>query len=488
LTATHDALEPVVSRLRADFDVHRDTGNEAPRRYARVDGEAQAMQRIAAELPRQTLVEPELARFPASPHGIVLRQALASQGPSQPAGLGKVLSVQVRGEGKPIVGAKTLLMLANLGGRDTGTRLDMVTDEEGEVAFPYDPALWLPALLTIEPRNGFWDWWGELPQGNLMLNLPPLAKTGPIGWWHRTVGMAQYARGRGEGIRIGVIDTGVGPHPYLQEVTSAGAVTGGSYDSSDQAGRDALGHGTHVCGIIAARPVEGSGDYCGIADGARVISIRVFGPDSNSNQGDVAQAIDHLVFDQEVDLINMSLGGNQPSQIERESIQAAADGGTLCVAAVGNGFGQALMFPSAYDETVAVSALGMLGAYPSGTMAARCIPNRPDQFGPGGVYLALFSNIGPGVSCAAPGSGIISTVPARPEVVAPYMAFNGTSMAAPVVTAALASVLARDPLYRLMPRNADRTRRASAVLFATLAPLGLSPAYVGAGMSQAWPM
>ncbi|HYI85093.1 MAG TPA: S8 family serine peptidase [Acetobacteraceae bacterium] len=488
MAAQHDAFEPVLNQLRSDFDVRSDSGREAPRRNVQIEGDPQTMQKLAAELPRDVLVEPALKRVPASSQGILLQRALAAQGPDPlPAGFGATLRIRARGDGKPIAGAKALLMLADLRGHDAGTRMAAETDGSGQAEFPYNPAIWLPALLTVEPRNGYWDWWQELPQGDLSLELPALPKAGPIGWWHQAVGMTRYVRGRGEGIRIGVVDTGVGPHPYLRDVVNAGAVTEGAYVDGSPAGDDALSHGTHVCGIIAARPVEGSGDYCGVADAAKVISIRVFSAESQTSQGDVVEAIDRLAFDHQADIINLSLGGNQPSQIEQDAVRAAAEAGTICVAAAGNQFGQPLMFPAGYQETVAVSALGVLGAYPPGTMAARCGPDRPDRLDPNGLYFALFSNLGQGMSCAAPGAGIISTVPARPEVAAPYMAHNGTSMAAPIVSGALATLLAQDTAYRFMPRDANRTRRASMVLAATLRPLGISPDCVGGGMAQAWP-
>jgi subtilisin family serine protease len=299
--------------------------------------------------------------------------------------------------------------------------------------------------------------------------------------------MNRYLRDRGEGIRIGVVDSGVGPHPYLQNATSVGAVINGQYDPAPAAGADVLGHGSHASGIMIARPVDGSGDYCGIADGADVLSIRVLTPEGQASQADIADAIDLLTIEPRVDLINLSLGGPQPSQIEQDALRSAMDRGTLCVAAAGNDFGQPILYPAAYPEAIAVSAIGLAGIYPAGTMEAQSLPTQSDQYGPNNLFLARFSDIGPQMSCGAPGVGIISTVPARPEAPAPYAAYSGTSMAAPVVCASLATVLAQDQTYRGLPRNQQRTQWASFILANCLRPLGLNWTYAGGGLVQAWP-
>jgi subtilisin family serine protease len=448
------------------------------------------MERLLKEgVPGNVVVEPELKRELAWSYPLPLELALTAQGSEPPpTGFGKTLNVRVRAGSQSLVGIKVILLFANVAGLNPGTRLERETGANGEVSFDYNPAVWYPNLLMLEPKSGFWDWWQEFPQENLSIDLPALPKTGPIGWWHQVVGMQRYTRSRGEGIRIGVVDTGVGPHPYVEHVRNIGAIISGQYDPA--AGQDAVGHGTHVSGLIGARPVEGSGDYCGIADGAEIICVRVFTPEGTTNQGDVAEAIDRLVLEHDVHLINLSLGGPQPSQIEQDAVRTALDYGTLCIAASGNNFSQPVMYPGAYPETAAVSAVGLIGAYPPSSTAAHSLPILPtqlDRIAPNGLFVADFSNIGWQTSCTAPGVGIISTVPSRPEVVAPYAAANGTSMATPIVCASLATVLSQDANYRALPSRVERTQWASAVLFALLRPLGLSPIYVGGGLVQAWP-
>jgi subtilisin family serine protease len=344
----------------------------------------------------------------------------------------------------------------------------------------------MPSLLMVEPDSGTWNWWQNYPQGSVSIDLQPLPKGGPLGWWHYLAGVQQDGARRGAGIRIGVVDTGLGSHPYLSHVKSLGAVINGAHDTSAKAGLDVLGHGTHVSGIMAARPPQGSNDYAGVASGADVSVIRVFPPQGEANQGDIAEAID-LLSEQGADLINLSLGGPQPSEIERDALRAAVGRGTLCIGAAGNNFGQPVMYPSAYPEVASVSAIGLAGIYPAGSMEAQSLPSQYDRYTADNLFIANFSNLGPQLICTAPGVGIISTVPAENGNAAPYAARSGTSMAAPVACGALASVLAQDTVYRDMKRGPERAQRAATILFASLRPLGLNPVYAGYGLSQAWP-
>src|SRR5262249_7549133 len=146
-----------------------------------------------------------------------------------------------------------------------------------------------------------------------------------------------------------------------------------SFTAGAQAAADVLGHGTHVSGIIGARPVEGSGDFAGLAEGAEIMVIRVFPQNGDANQGDIAEAIQRLATEN-CDLINLSLGGAQASDIERDAVRMAAARGSLCIAAAGNSFGQPIMYPAAYPEVAAVSAIGVVGAYPPGTLEAQSLP------------------------------------------------------------------------------------------------------------------
>jgi subtilisin family serine protease len=493
--ASRDSLNTVAASLSAFADVEPREEREAPpaephevRRTLYIDTDPKELQERAKDWSPDVMVEPALPRYLSYSSLGSLVSALAPQTTQAvPAGVARTLRVTVRGAGKWLPDALGLLVLASAidPGVRPGTRVQSTSDGNGTLAFQYNPKLWSPVLLILEPWQGYWGWWQASPQDGTTFDLPALPKSGPLGWWHQLVGLAQDAPGRGKGVRIGVVDSGVGPHPYLPAVNSLGAFTGGNFDPGG--GADVQVHGTHVAGIIGARPADGSGDYRGIADGADLLAVRVFPATGSADQGDTALAID-LLASQGADLINMSLGGPQYSEIENDAIVAAQERGTMCLAAAGNDFGGPVAFPAAYPQSVAVSAVGLLGASPDGTTAAHTMPSQADRYTAGGLFFPDFSNIGPKVACAAPGVGIISTVPRRPAVNAPYAALSGTSMATPVACASLATWLARDQTYLSSARGTERVARAAAILAATLVPVGLNPIYVGSGVCRASPM
>jgi len=287
---------------------------------------------------------------------------------------------------------------------------------------------------------------------------------------------------RGSGIKVGVIDTGCGPHRNLAHVTLIGAFVDGKVLPASQA-TDVAEHGTHTTGIIGARPTK-SGDYAGMAAGCDLYHARVFkgeGPEDGPTQADIINAIDSLSRDHQCDLINMSLGGGPPSQAEEDAIRDAAERGTLCVCSAGNDAG-AINYPAAYPECAAVSAVGKVGWAPAGTFSADNRPRQPGLMGQNNLFLATFSCFGPTLACAAPGVGIVSTVPDKKGVKNAYMEMDGTSMASPAACGTLAVILSQDTAYKAMTRNKSRTQRASLLLAQHSKPFGLPVKYEGRGL------
>jgi subtilisin len=101
------------------------------------------------------------------------------------------------------------------------------------------------------------------------------------------------------------------------------------------------------------------------------------------------------------------------------------------------------------------------------------------------LFLATFSSFGPALACAAPGVGIISTVPDRNGYKRAYMEMDGTSMASPAACAALAVVLSGDAAYNALSRDGSRSQRARLVLAQNCKPFGLPVKYEGRGLPTA---
>jgi subtilisin family serine protease len=463
-------------------------GEEAPREPvlggAIIEADPREIDAKRREWPADVMVEPLLKRYPT----VVRLNAVRLPGPETAVtGLGSRLGLTIQSNGQAIPAAKVVAMFASTTGAGSTVQA-AVTDAAGAVQFIYDPRLWSPSAAVVAPQYGFWSWWQVGPRDRMQIDLPALPATGPLGWWHQVMGILVDSDRRGEGIRIGVVDTGVGPHPYLSHVRPLGAFIDGDFDASPAAAADVENHGTHVTGIIGARPESSSGEYCGLAPDAEIFVARVFPgasqPPSHeftANQLDIANAITVLSTQSLVDIINLSLGDATPSEIERDAINGAFENGTLAICSSGNN-SPSILYPAAYPNAVAVSALGLVGTVPPSSLAATVQPTSSNQYAGNGLFVASNSAVGPKIACIAPGVGIISTVPSGAGAKAPYADMTGTSMASPAVCACLAAVLARDETYRRLPRTRARAERAALMLAAILHRLGLNPIYEGGGL------
>lgn len=347
------------------------------------------------------------------------------------------------------------------------------TDDDGLVRLHCDPGTRIVGVAVV-PHARYWPLFADTldAQADFRLHpLPPAERH--LGWWHRAMGLERWNPEAGEGIRVGIIDTGLGSHAALAHVTDLGSLIDGEHTPPTR--EDPRGHGTHVAGLIAARP-HNPQDFGGMAAGADVYSLRVFGDGGGAHQGDIALALEALAVERGCHLVNLSLGCEQRSEIERDALVDAATHGCLIISAAGN-TGGALEYPAAFEEAVAVTAVGREGCAPEGTLAAHRRPAAGDRFGSDGFYLANFCCTGDGVEVTAPGVGIISTVPDDG-----WAAYGGTSMAAPLVAGRLAARLADHSDYRHQAGNEQRSQMARQQLRSICCDLGLAHDLQGHGL------
>ncbi|MDE0331669.1 MAG: S8 family serine peptidase [Nitrospinae bacterium] len=427
---------------------------------------------------RDVIIEPEIFHYNSSIRPAELVQ-LPRSSLSDDVNFGNTINfnLTIQGAGNPLYGCEVILHLRT-GGINRST--SRVTNRNGRVRFTFSDSFSISTIVVV-PAAGFWPMmFRGLRSGNIV-ECPPLPSAkSRCGWWHNHLGIQRFKKTRGRGIKVGVADTGVGPHAELVHVIDIGAFVDGLEQQA--AGADIDVHGSHVCGTIGARPTS-SDHFGGIAAGVRLFSTRVFQPASGANQGDIANAIDALSREHKVDLINLSLGASVGSQIIRDAIIDAAERGTLCVCAAANSNG-AVEYPAAFPETLAISALGLEGWGPPGSIAAQRLPIELERFGQNNLYHANFSCFGPEINGTAPGVGIISTVPERLDLEVPYASMGGTSMATPAACAALAAVLAADQQYRALPRSDVRTEHAKLLFQQSCNDIGLHQQYQGYGMPQ----
>ncbi|MEI7058441.1 S8 family serine peptidase [Nocardioides sp. CCNWLW239] len=159
----------------------------------------------------------------------------------------------------------------------------------------------------------------------------------------------------GDGIKVGVIDTGIDyRHPALRD-----AYVGG-YDFIDDdadpmettyadwkaSGRSELSngnayytqHGTHVAGIIAGQDAPGADlGAAGIAPDVDLYAYRVLGPYGSGYTRDILAAMDQALAD-DMDVVNMSLGAavNDAGSPQAMAANSLALAGVVTVIAAGN--------------------------------------------------------------------------------------------------------------------------------------------------------
>ncbi|MET3438066.1 S8 family serine peptidase [Sphingomonas sp. 1185] len=444
------------------------------RRVVVVEADPVEVERERAAAGPDTIIEPEILHHPLT----VLPNDLASAVPfgAATAAIGNVTRIVVTGGGAALASCQVTVFFRGFGGTSNA---EAVTDAQGQCNVP-NPAGAVVAGVLALPNGGFWP---TLSRGAATaIDCAQLPADGPLGWWHAATGIAAFDPGLGSGVRVGVIDTGLGPHRCLRHAHGIGSFIDGIEDSQPGASDDVQGHGTHVAGTIGARPVA-AGQYGGIAPGVDLFAARVFAPGKLASNADIANAIDALSRGHAVDLINMSLGAATPSEVIHDAILDAAERGTLCIVAAGNDDGP-VNYPAAFPECVAVSALGLAGWAPPTSLSATRLPQAADCFGRDNLFLANFSCFGPEIDCAAPGVGIIAPIP---DLVGDsdtlYAAMDGTSMASPVACGIAAALLSQYPGIAALPRDASRAALCRSLLTSGLQDIGLAPKYQGRGIA-----
>lgn len=176
---------------------------------------------------------------------------------------------------------------------------------------------------------------------------------------------------KGAGITVAVLDTGVDDeHPDLVgNVLPTRDMVGFGASRGDRAWAR---HGTAMAGIIAGHghgPNNADG-VLGIAPEARILPVRVILEDKDaarskarSTRGNALAEGIRWAADQDVDVINLSLGDDSesahPEPSEDAAVQYALAKGSIVVASAGNGGakGDHISYPAAYPGVIAVTAV-----------------------------------------------------------------------------------------------------------------------------------
>ncbi|MGK5088504.1 S8 family serine peptidase [Bdellovibrionota bacterium FG-2] len=192
---------------------------------------------------------------------------------------------------------------------------------------------------------------------------------------------------------------------------SDGATTGNPKDDHR--------HGTHCAGVIAA--AQNGFGIVGVAPQVRIMALKFLDKNGDGNTEGALRAIDYALANG-AQVLSNSWGGDVYSKAMEEAIETANKKGVVFVAAAGNesaDIDDSPLYPAAYHNANVI------------TVAAT---DRRD-------LMAYFSSYGAiGVHLAAPGAGILSSVPGNIHEV-----MSGTSMAAPHVSGAVALLKSHFP-------------------------------------------
>ncbi len=186
-------------------------------------------------------------------------------------------------------------------------------------------------------------------------------------------------------------------------------------DNNPAAPNATFSHGTHVAGIAGAK-TNNAGGIASIGFGISIMPVKAT-PD-NGNPGYIYAGYQGIAWAAAhgAKVINCSWGSSSWSQTGQNTVNAAWNLGAVVVAAAGNSSNQTLHYPASFQNVVSVAST-----------------NINDQ-------VSSFSTRNALVDVSAPGESIRSLIPFNS-----YAVWNGTSMAAPLVSGLLGLMLSANP-------------------------------------------
>lgn len=238
-------------------------------------------------------------------------------------------------------------------------------------------------------------------------------------------------------VKVGVIDSGIDyNHEFLKDRMLGEGLNFSESGDNTAMSDDPDSHGTHVTGIIVDNT----------PDSVKIKGYKIFDSDGETTDLVVVSAVDKAVADG-MDILNLSFGGSF-SETVKESFLNAYYNGVALISAAGNdslNIGNGL--PCCLKESITVAAMN------------------PD------FTRAEFSDYGYSVDLIAPGVDIYSTYNNNS-----YGYMDGTSMAAPFVSACAAILLSLNP--NLSPESIETQLKNNAI------PIGSTELFVGSGLAN----
>lgn len=134
--------------------------------------------------------------------------------------------------------------------------------------------------------------------------------------------LSPFSAGRGRGVRVAVIDSGVNPrHPHIHSIAGGISIEGESETECDYL--DFLGHGTAVMAAIQEKAPE-----------AEYFAVKLFQTSLSARAACLLKAIDWSI-ERRVDIINLSLATSNPGHTPalKRIVERALECGIVLVSA-----------------------------------------------------------------------------------------------------------------------------------------------------------
>lgn len=231
-----------------------------------------------------------------------------------------------------------------------------------------------------------------------------------------------WTQSTGQNVDVAVLDTGIDSNHEDLVVNLQGGVNFISNPPWKPADPnkwdDDNGHGTHVAGIIGA--AQNGVGVVGVAPNTNLHAVKVLDRNGSGYLSTIIQGIEWAI-NNDIEVINMSLGTSSDSQTLHNAVDSAYNAGIVIIAAAGNsGDGNPntneVNYPAKYSSVVAVGATAL------------------DDTAP------YWSSTGPEVEVSAPGVSINSAWNDGN-----YKTISGTSMASPHTAGVAALILSANP-------------------------------------------